>query len=222
MNTSTDTLTTTDTTNTITPRNYPINAHITIHYQNWSNPTATTSSSEEKESTPRKFQDLSYSTSLSSSSSESSTTSLNNLILPKHNNSYSFSHNYNNINNINNINNHTTLQEDTPLRIVQTVLNISNQYNNNITHQNDIEQCQNTNTSDVITPLVRRFSEPIYIDRDDLLKNCTAPLENENEHEHENEKEKEHYPKGNACTRHHHRRNSIAIKFNKPSYKKCL
>ncbi|CAL9733332.1 hypothetical protein MOSE0_A03444 [Monosporozyma servazzii] len=108
----------------------------------------------------------------------------------------------------------TNLQDNytynTPLRIVQTVLNISNQCNNN--NQTDIEQCNNNSSTSSCNHLQRRFSEPIYIDNSNI-QNSDNPDNSDNTNNN---------IQNNICTRHHHRRNSIAIKFNKPLYKKFI
>lgn len=168
------------------PMNYPMDAHITIHYQNWNN---------------NSLNDLKHSNEeLSDSSSDSDNSSSISL---NSNSSYSFSNNYKTSTNNNNS------SSNTPLRIVQTVLNISNHYN--------IEQCQNNNNTNTNTAkcnhLARRFSEPIYIDNGNLASStATTPMAPSNTAPSQN----------NICTRHHHRRNSTAIKFNKPLYKRSI
>lgn len=192
---------------------YPVDAHITIHYQNVEdNNTRINDTTDEddknNESEP----------SISSLTSSPSTPTMH------------------------------PMSVSPSLHIIETVLNISNQntnnsnYNHNHNHDyipktkiypnlTDLGQCRNmadtiqfkSNFTDatagigthnfMATPLVRRFTEPIYMDKntiDSLTKSDTNGANDQS------------YPPDIPCTRHHHRRNTIAIKFNKPLYKQCL
>lgn len=192
--------------------NYPVDAHITIHYQNIKNTANVNDTADGDDKKNESESSISSLTSLSSTPT----------MLP--------------------------VSISPSLYIIETVLNISNQYaddtdrNHNYNYipktkkypnLTDFEQCRNitnsiqsnyifnsngattpTDTHDpIIKPLIRRFTEPIYIDRDmiDSLTESSA-----------NDINDQNYSPHIPCTRHHHRRNTTAIKFNKPLYKEFL
>lgn len=198
---------------------YPVDAHITIHYQNVEdNNTRINDTTDEddknNESEP----------SISSLTSSPSTPTMHPM---------SVSPSLHIIETVLNISNQNTNNSN---------YNHNHDHNHNHNHDyipktkiypnlTDLGQCRNmadtiqfkSNFTDatagigthnfMATPLVRRFTEPIYMDKnmiDSLTKSDTNGANDQS------------YPPDIPCTRHHHRRNTIAIKFNKPLYKQCL
>ena len=218
------------------PSNYPVQGHITIHYQNINNPGNDDNTNNNNNNNNNNKNNNNNTGGINSN--ESADTSLSPL----------------------------TSSLSTPisaspvcispsLHVVQTVLNISNQNNNNNDNShginqrtrkypvliNDLEQCQSptdsthfnfnysVNDHDLHAPVIRsfarRFTEPVYTNRRGSQLENTFTESNSISSSNINtttDDNSQIYSPHLPCTRHHHRRNTIAIKFNKPLYKECL
>lgn len=198
--------------------NYPVDAYITIHYQNIRNNTSVNDTPYEDD------KNIGSASSISSIASSPSTPRISPVSISPSlhvietvlniSNQYPDDTNYNHT--------HNYIPPKTKKYPILTDLeqcrnmtdSIQPNYNDNHDDDDDDDAVAAAtainNHSPVIKPLVRRFTEPVYVNRsiiDSLAGSSINHIDDQS------------YSPQIPCTRHHHRRNTIAIKFNKPLYK---